>query len=597
MPLDRRAARFLHQPPVRLRRAFPAFLAGFVLLYAAYGAKRLTLGIDFTDEGEYLSWPLRTLFGERPFASEVMTLLKPIGLFLSLPFRLHPEITLYEIRLIGWAIHLAAFAIFSTYLFVLSRAALRSLLLASVPFFVCQIFGIATPSYNSLSSDFLLIALSLWGLTGRDDSARKKLLSFASGAALFVATLAHPALGLVAAIMLARELVRNDLLQNLRRRQSTPSNRAMLTFVAAWLVFVIYLVSIGAAADWIHRLPLTRSFAASSLASQPWHFFSALASHPFSYSRIAAGFSIAALLVAIVIRFSRRSNNPVSSAPLAGWLALLLIASLITTYRFQPQFLPSNFAQLSLILIVALGTPLLALRIDSTTRFLLLMAGLAGLLCATFTYYFSPERSWLSGILALPFAFGTGLTLLLDFPAVRPALNRALVLAALVFAVVGVARDHFGFIFRDGAADSLTAEFHVPRLRHVRSTPARVEAVDALYDYLHPQIARGEALLVFDECAMLYFIFQAQPAYAWAGAKRYNLSDDALVEFDREFEAKPLPTYAIRTLVDVSNPDWEHAPRTRYDHYPLNESLLAHYHLQRTIFPFEVWQLNVPAAK
>src|SRR5437868_9995061 len=123
-------SRFLHSgTPVRSPRAFLCWLGGFLLLYAAYGVKRVTLGVDFTDEGEYLSWPLLTLFGERPFSSEIMTLIKPIGLFLSLPFKLNPGLTLYEIRLFGWALHLAAFSAFSSYLFVLTRAPLRSLLI------------------------------------------------------------------------------------------------------------------------------------------------------------------------------------------------------------------------------------------------------------------------------------------------------------------------------------------------------------------------------------------------------------------------------------------------------------------------------------
>jgi hypothetical protein len=120
----------------------------------------------------------------------------------------------------------------------------------------------------------------------------------------------------------------------------------------------------------------------------------------------------------------------------------------------------------------------------------------------------------------------------------------------------------------------------------------RVAAVDTLYDYLHPRLARGETLLVYDECAMLFFVFDAMPAYPWAGAKRYNLRAETLVLLDRELTSKPLPRFAIRTLVDVSNPVWKDAPRTSYSDYPLNATVEANYHLVRTIFPFEVWELN-----
>jgi hypothetical protein len=94
---------------------------------------------------------------------------------------------------------------------------------------------------------------------------------------------------------------------------------------------------------------------------------------------------------------------------------------------------------------------------------------------------------------------------------------------------------------------------------------------------------------------MLYYLFDAMPAYGLTWATRHSLSPATLLQLNRELNAKPLPKYAIRTLVDVSNPVWGIAPRTSYDHYPLNETVVANYELERTIFPFEIWRLK-PAA-
>ena len=44
--------------------------------------------------------------------------------------------------------------------------------------------------------------------------------------------------------------------------------------------------------------------------------------------------------------------------------------------------------------------------------------------------------------------------------------------------------------------------------------------------------------------------------------------------------------------MDVSDVPWSTSPRLSYDNYPLNETLLANYELERTIFPFEVWRLK-----
>jgi hypothetical protein len=71
------------------QQLFVFCLCGFVVVYAAYGLYRFRLGVDFT----YLAWPLRLLYGERPFSSELHTLLRPVEVFMTWPFRLYPELT------------------------------------------------------------------------------------------------------------------------------------------------------------------------------------------------------------------------------------------------------------------------------------------------------------------------------------------------------------------------------------------------------------------------------------------------------------------------------------------------------------------------
>jgi hypothetical protein len=221
------------------------------------------------------------------------------------------------------------------------------------------------------------------------------------------------------------------------------------------------------------------------------------------------------------------------------------------------------------------------------------MSGIASALCATASFYFSPYRSWVSGILGLPFAFGVGLTLLLrPQPYRSTALLRVITTAALVLAVACVACEHYRFIYRDSPSGHLVATFRAPKFRHIRSTIERTQIIDALYDHLQPKLARGEAFLVFDDCPMLYYLFDARPTYALTWATRWTQNRTSLEELDREFKAKPLPKYAIRTLVDPSHTVWSTAPRTNYDNYPLNETVLANYQLEQTFFPFEVWRLN-----
>jgi hypothetical protein len=75
-------------------------------------------------------------------------------------------------------------------------------------------------------------------------------------------------------------------------------------------------------------------------------------------------------------------------------------------------------------------------------------------------------------------------------------------------------------------------------------------------------------------------------------AVRYTQTRSTLQQLDRELNAKPLPRYAIRTIVNLANVTWATAPHTDYGNYPLNDTLLTHYVLEKTIFPFEIWRLK-----
>lgn len=582
--------------PRRNRRRFLLILAGFLATYILYGLHRWTLGVDFTDEGAYVSWPLRLLFGERPFVAELGTLLRPLVAYLYVIFKVHPEITLYELRLLGWAIHLAGFAFLSVYLFRLTRLALLSPLIASIPFFLCHIFGLAAPSYNTLSSDFLLVALCLRGLAELNDARRRTLLHVISGLALFLATLAHPVLGLPAALLVIWEIFRHGLLTHLVRRSLTSSNHGILAFVGAWLLLAGWMVATGAAATWWERSRLFGSVSATSVGLGPWHFAGLLLRSPFTFSASAIAFSIA--LGGALAAVARLKPGPAVAAGQA--FALLLPGSLFATFSIEADQLPLALAQVTLLLVVAHGTGLSARLIPVSTalRLLLVTAAVAAFCYATVTYYFSPLRSWTSGILALHFPFAVGLALFFTLPSIRSTrLFHGLGVVVVGLAALGVARDHLGFIYRDAPANWLTATFRVPKLKHIRSTPERVAAVDALYDYLHPRLGRGEPFLAFDDVPLLYYLFDARPVYGLTWAGRYTQSPAALAQLNREFQAGPLPRYAVRTLVDVSNPQWAPARRTRYDNYPLNETVVTRYELECTLFPFEVWRLKSPETR
>lgn len=585
---------------MRSRTVFLTVLAIQLGLFAAYGIHRTSLGVDFTDEGAYLAWPMRLALGETPFTSELMTLIRPFEVYLAPLFQLHPGITLYEFRLLGWTLHLAACGVFAGWLFRLGAGPLLAPLVAASPFFICHIFGLAPPSYNGVSGDSFLIALALLGHCRLDGENSSRATGVGAGLALFLATFAHPGLGAVAALLLGWELWRHGLVGNTRHRRPTATNLALLVFLGGWVAFAAYFAASGAMATWLGRLALSRSFAATSL-NDPATFFTQLAAFPFKYTPQAVGFTaLAVLVLAFTVMAARHRDGRFREA--AGGACVVGCAALpLATWWTHPAYLNPALAQSTLLL----GAGWLAGRwatADQNEREvagLALVAVLASLVYGTLTYNFGPHRSWTSGSLALPFAFGTLLTLQLPrLPAQRsiPTLaTRAVVALLLGAGTAGSAWNHYQSVYRDGPPEELTTPYRLAKFRGIVSTAERVAAVEALHAYLAPKLTRGEPFLAFDNCPMLYYLFDVRPAYGLAWATRYSLSPAALDQLNREFQAGPLPRYAIRNLVSLASTVWATAPTIDYSNYRLNETLLAQYEPDRTIFPFEIWRRREPS--
>jgi len=544
-----------------------------------------------TDEGAYVAWPLRVFLGERPFAAELLTLIRPIEEYLAFIYTLHPAISLFEFRMLGWTQHVLAFSVLSIFVFRLSHAPVRSLLLAGVPLFVCHIFGLAIPSYNTVSSDFLLLALSLWGLSILE-SGKRVPLGLAGGAAWFIATLAHPGLGLVAAVALLREGILALRGRKDRNGVSAGIRAGLAVFVSGWVFFGLYFIASGTFSRWLERLSLSRApvTAGASVADRLFE----LLRFPFSYDLNAIFLTIVLTGVAIFAAYCARTSNQSHARLCRLTVALLLLLGVELAFVRDIGFLPVGLTMAALFssgFLYVLPNPSDEPR-HTEIRFLVSLSCLAALTYAVLTYYFNPVRSWTSGVLGLPFAFATGFSLVLGRPPERREPALLLITGVLGLVLVSSVRDHQRDIYRDDNPAGLTAKFEIPRLRDIRSTPERVRSLNELHRHLGPQLAPGETLLAFDDCPMLYFIFNTRPAYGLAWAVRYGQQPATLDRLNRELLSRPLPRFAIRTLVDVSYVDWSNARPTRYDNYPLNETLLRYYELDRTIHPFEVWRLK-----
>lgn len=581
-------------PPSAMRSWRPYF-AAFALYSACvfiFGLKRFALGIDFTDEGAYLSWPLRLAFGESPFTSELMTMTRPVEVFISRFLDFGPASSLFGLRLLGWIIHLVAFGVLGAFLYQIGGCPWRSVLIAGIPLFLVHVHGLATPAYNVLSSDFLVVALSLRGIAALAQGGRRTYLHAGAGVFLFMATVCHPGLGLVAVAWLIYECWTHGFVGNLGRRSLTPSNVGLLVFLSCWTALAAYLVASSAAGAWFERLPLIRSFSIAAARENPVLFVGRLLSYLGTYHQWATAYLLAALSVIGLARLSVSAGRtrivPLAWAFLGGLTLVFLLGEAV----IRPEWSPSGFALVTYLLVIGciIGRAVPELGEMPELRVLMVASGFAGLVYATSTYFFTPLRSWMSGALGLPFAFALGLEIVLGDRCRQVRVVRLAVMVALTFLVGWVARNHYVAIFRDAPPRELTASFDLPKLRHIKSTPERVQALNSLHAYMRPRIATGESLLVYDDGPLLYYLFDAKPVYGLTWAIRYGQSREVLEQLSRELQAGPLPNYAIRLLVDPSYTSWEDAPRVNYGDYPLDAFVLSNYVLERTIHPFEIWR-------
>ncbi len=423
-------------------------------------------------------------------------------------------------------------------------------------------------------------------------------LRLCAGLSLLVAVICYPSLVVLIPLTLAydvREFYRASCAP-MREKLSLAGTSIAIFF--AGLAFFSYLCLSGAAAHWLARINLVHNSSLTAFKAGVGSFYGHLLQELFTKLVGFKHYSGCVLLLACFILLAKQSLLR-KLKPL-----LLIIFQVYSLYILVDQhrgdsdignfFFPTAFCLVTMtsIIVYLLMEIRLSRPIDSPALFCVLIS-LAGCLiyCAS-TYFFDYYYCWNSGLLALPFTFSFILAINVGELCRDRKLRLVLAGAALLAPAYVAFRYNYYGVRRDSEVTKLTVDFKIPPLQGIKSTPDRVASIEALYGYLRPQMAKGESLLAYDDCPMLYFILVSKPAYGLVWAVRYTKSVETLKELDLEFNSKPLPRFAIRTTIDLSANDWKTAPATNYDNYPLNKSVLANYELVKTIFPFEVWKLK-----
>jgi hypothetical protein len=587
---------------MNLRYSVAAVVMG--MIYVLFAFKKASLGVDFTDEGLYVVAPMRLALGEPLFSSEIVTLIRPFEIISRLFFHLFDSPTLYELRLCGWVIHIFAYLVFSWLLYREFGSLLISFLASALSFFISFAWPatIATPSYKSLSTDFLLLFLCCYFATQRWPALRPIVLRVCAGLSLFVATVCYPPLVIIFLATCAYDL------WSWRRLSGSPwRDRSMvvvtsLTGVVAGLLVLGWLWNTGALALWVERIPLTQSFSLTAVKSGGLsffgHLFTDLLTKIVGFTRYSSVVGILLVFLLIAKKDFLNRWRPVVFTAFLFYSLYLLVSQYHGPLYTDHFFFPTAYCLIALAFIVVYTVieVRLALPTDPAALFCIFLSLTGTLLYATSTYFFDYYYSWNNGLLGLPFAFSFVLARISTLAVGNSKWRLPIVSLALAIATLVAGAYNLHGVRRDEEVPKLTATFQIPPLHGIRSAPDRVKAVELLYNYLEPLIAHDRRLLIFDDAPMLYFIFNAKPTYGLAWAIRDGIAPEARKKLAQEFLAKPLPKYAIRTLVKLKFPDWKSAEAQFYDDsYPLNLAVSRLYQLDRIIYPFEVFVLREQA--
>jgi hypothetical protein len=569
-------------------------------IFLGFALMKSSLGIDFTDEGLYVVAPLRLVRGESLFSSELLTLTRPFELVSQVFFRLLDPPSLYGLRLCGWTVHICAYLV----LFVLLAREAGSVLIPAASSATSFFFSfawestIATPNYKSLSTDFLLLFLCLFYFSARWPTRELGKIRVTAGLSLFLGVVCYPPLILIGALTCAYEL--RLFLWN--HEGSTRRNFALLgatiAGVSAGLALLGCLWTSGAMSLWFDRIHLVQSISLTSVRSSGLGFYVELFRDIATKTPGLWHITIGLLLVLSFTGLMQRKAFRRFQATVLALYVLYSIFVIIDHYHGDSDtehfFFPTTYCLVGIGLI-----PLCLLRAVRLPRpahgvasFCLIASGLSALIYATATYFFDYYYSWNSGLLGLPFAFSFNVCGILASRRLPAFLRATATLALLLLAAIS-ARYNYEGVRRDSAPEKLTAQFSIPPLRNIYSTSERVVAVEALYSYLKPLLASDQRLLAFDDCPMLYFILEAKPAYGLAWAVRYGISPSTHDWLVQRLLAKPLPKYAVRTMVDLAAKDWSRSAKVAYgSEYRLNETVESRYRLIKVLYPFEVFELR-----
>jgi|GEM_PF-4969168 len=594
--------------------SFWSDLCGFLVLLGlvAYGLYRIKLGLDFTDEGLYVSSPLRYALGDQPFLDETSNSLRMFDLLLWPIFSFNPQISLFQLRLIGLGLHLAGLTAVILLLRPFAPAFLVALAGGTAIFSYEWVWA---PGYNLMGPVFLTGGLCTWlGACRVLNRTLAPALSVLAGLALFAGVFSYlPFLPVLVAPLAVLGI------EVWKKRWGGPyfkrTSLVFLGFFVGLLTTILGFYANGWVEDWWKALHVV-------ISSQG-------AVRPFSERLIDYWLNLRvsllyALIVAAVLSAGCRllpKKKVRRGWVLTGALSLILggASSLLIFYypaaTVRWEQYPASFAVFS----AGLGFHLAALVSwllhwgdhrggvnNQPWNFIWMVIFPAGaFLC--FLHAMSSTNGFINMFYSMTLLAASGPAALYQASLFGrrngekisiPAGGLAVCLgAALVPYAVYALTSGGQLIYRDQTPAHLTARFSQPKIDRIFSTPQRVKVVDTLLKFIEKRVEKGDLLLAYDSLPLLYFLTDARPPlnHVWTN-KSWDpgLRAEALKSM---IERQRIPRYCVQTLVHP-----EMIGRSAFDNTfyystdpkvdPIHAFVRSNYRPIALFYPFQIWEHN-----
>ena len=562
------------------------------LLVIIIGYFHLINGVDLTDEGMYISSPFRYSLGDIPFQDDVMNLARPFDILIMPIYKLFPNISLLDIRLLGLFLHIISLTILFLFFSRFSSPIVVSLCCIAM-FLWSDPYNIISPSYNSISRDLSILSFTMWLfsmiLTNKYYAA---IFSIFGGIFLGLTSLSY--LSQVALIVVPILFV-IYYLYFLSPKIYWPCIRLSCIFILAFALTLTAGILMAAQSgflngyfSWFQEITNTNDIKIlGPLAKLGIIFDEFMNILPRAILLIAIG-----VIIPLFIVFKRKRVNSFITFSyilfvLVTFLFILLKSSLIILLGFTIPtaailiclpILEPKIGKWPFVRNISIIWGCLSVIIFSASSGAGLKNGLFGstiIFLVTIISYFR--------IVFFKACYTNSQRLF------KCAIYGLIVVILSAFTIDGL--NHlYGYRYRESGIIQLKARFHHPKLNGIYSTERKVKILENLLRYLEKRIGPKEYLLAYNSIPLLYYLTNTRPALAVTWARDdWPLSTRKRL-LSRMLQKQRFPEYCVRMLALPEN-NWEKAmpydSQSPWDNYVQNN-----YYLEKIIYPFEIWHLG-----